>query len=199
MSTALSRRFSPEEYLAFERAADRRHEFHRGDVYQMAGASRWHNVVALNVARLLGNALEERPCEVYANDMRVKVDKTGLYTYPDVAVTCEKPRFEDQDLDTLLNPQVVIEVLSKSTESYDRGVKFGHYRQIDSLREYVLVSQERPLVERFVRQPDGSWNLTEAAGLEARIELTTIGAALPLAKVYAKVEFDTPESTTAAD
>jgi Uma2 family endonuclease len=190
MSTAPSRRISPEEYLDFERTAPQKNEFYRGEIFQMAGATRWHVQIVWNLTQLVGRAIEDRPCSGFANDMRVKVDKTGLYTYPDLAVTCEKPEFEDGHFDTLLNPQMIIEVLSDSTESYDRGAKFGQYRQIDSLREYVLVSQKRPAIERFVRQADGSWNLTEAQGLDGVIALTTIGVTLPLATVYAKVDFE---------
>ena len=119
--------------------------------------------------------------------MRVKVSATGLYTYPDVVVTCEQPRFEDDKLDTLVNPQLIVEVLSESTEQYDRGKKFEQYRHIDSLREYVLVAQDRPYVERYLKNAEGQWVLSDATGLDAMIELSSVGCALALREVYAKV------------
>ena len=124
--------------------------------------------------------------------MRVKVAATGLYTYPDVVITCEKPRFEDDKFDTLLNPQSIVEVLSDSTEKYDRGKKFELYRQIESLREYVLVSQDRAHVEVFARDGDGPWKLSEATGLDAAIDLPAIGGRLALVDVYAKVSWAAP-------
>jgi Uma2 family endonuclease len=132
---------SPAEYLALERAAEHRHEYVSGRVYAMTGASREHNVIATNTSRALGNQLSGRPCETYQSDMRVKVSETGMYTYPDVVVACGTPAFEDAYVDTLLNPTVIIEVLSPSTEAYDRGEKFAHYRRLPSLREYLLIAQ----------------------------------------------------------
>ncbi len=116
--------------------------------------------------------------------MRVKVEATGLYTYPDIAIVCDEPRFEDAVFDTLLNPRVLVEVLSDSTEKYDRGAKFGHYRQIPSLQEYVLVAQDQPLVERYVRQPDGSWLLTVFEGLSQTFAFTSVPARIALADIY---------------
>jgi Uma2 family endonuclease len=121
--------------------------------------------------------------------MRVKVDLTGLYTYPDIAIVRGKPEFEDQEADTLLNPRAIIEVLSDSTEKYDRGNRASHYKRIPSLQEYLLVSQRQPLVERFVRQDDGSWKVTEFAGLDATIEFTSVPAKVALAEIYRGVEF----------
>ena len=124
--------------------------------------------------------------------MRVKVSPTGLYTYPDVIVVCGEPRFEDDQLDTLLNPQVIIEVLSESTEKYDRGDKFAHYRMLDSLTDYLLVAQHQPLIEHFQRQTDGSWRYSVAQGLEAEIAIPAIGCVLRLVEVYQWVEFPEP-------
>ena len=140
MSSLPKARFTPEEYLALERQAEYRSEFFHGEIFAMAGASREHNLIAGNVSRELGNQLKGRPCETYQSDMRVKVSDTGLYTYPDVVVACGELAFEDDEVDTLLNPTLLIEVLSESTESYDRGKKFGYYRTIQSLAEYLLVA-----------------------------------------------------------
>ncbi len=186
-------RMTEAEYLAFERASDIRHEYLDGHVYAMTGASRAHNLISTYTAASLINQLRGRPCEVYASDMRVRVSATGLYTYPDVTVVCGNPQFADSALDTLLNPVLVIEVLSPSTESYDRGKKFQHYRQLESLREYVLISQDSPRVERFLRQDDGTWLLTDAAGLDASLELASVACTLALAEVYEKVTFESEE------
>ena len=163
MSSATKRQFTPQEYLSLERKSPTRNEYFRGEIFAMAGTSREHSLIAVNLTRRIGNQLEDRPCEVYASDMRVLVDATGLYTYPDVVVVCGEPEFLDREVDTLLNPTVIFEVLSESTEAYDRGVKFGHYRRIPSLREYVLVSQDRMLVERYTRQGN-DWLLSELTG-----------------------------------
>lgn len=186
-------RMTEAEYLAFERASDIRHEYLDGHVYAMTGASRAHNLISTYTAASLINQLRGRPCEVYASDMRVRVSATGLYTYPDVTVVCGNPQFADSALDTLLNPVLVIEVLSPSTESYDRGKKFQHYRQLESLREYVLISQDSPRIERFLRQDDGTWLLTDAAGLDASLELASVACTLALAEVYEKVTFQSEE------
>lgn len=189
MSAQPKRLITPEEYLAIERDVEAKHEFYRGEMFAMGGASREHNLITGNAGASLHAQLANLPCEAYQNDMRVKVGASGLYTYPDVVVTCEKPRFEDAKFDTLLNPQSIIEVLSDTTEKYDRGKKFELYRQMESLREYVLVSQDRAHIEVFARDGDGSWKLSEATGLDSAIELTAIGCRLALADVYAKVSW----------
>ena len=137
----------------------------------------------------LRQRLRGRDCEVYPGDMRVKVSPSGLYTYPDVAVVCGEPQFEDAELDTLLNPKVLIEVLSPSTADYDRGGKFAQYRRLPSLQEYVLISQDRPLVEHYVRQPPNQWMLTENESLQDTVDLPSIDCELPLAEIYFKVRF----------
>lgn len=190
MSTQPVRRLSPAEYLAIERAADFKSEFYAGEMFAMAGASRKHNLITLNVGAELRSALKNRTCEVYPSDMRVKVEATGLYTYPDVVVVCDPPEFDDQHADTLLNPTVLIEVLSDSTERYDRGRKSGHFRRIPSLKEYVLVAQNEPRIEHFARQAGEHWLLTDAAGPDAVLELPALDCKLSLAEIYARVEFD---------
>jgi len=183
MSTASTRRLSPQEYLAQERKADFRSEYLRGEVFAMAGASYERTLIKDNLARKAGNQLEAGPCRVLTSDMRVKVAATGLYTYPDIAIVCDEPQFEDAALDTLLNPRALMEVLSDSTEKYDRGAKFGHYRQLPSLQEYILVAQDKPLVERYCRQPDGSWLLTVFDQMFQELGFTSIPVRIPLAEI----------------
>jgi Uma2 family endonuclease len=153
----------------------------------MTGASLRHNDIVWNIAGLLYSQLRGRPCRASIGDLRIRVDATGLYTYPDIVVVCGERRTADPALDTLLNPTLIIEVLSPSTEGYDRGKKFAHYRTIESLAEVVLISQERVEVERYSRQPGGGWLLLEANRLEDRLPLPAIGCELPLAAVYERV------------
>jgi Uma2 family endonuclease len=178
--------YSPEEYLALERSSAYKSEFHDGQIHAMTGASREHNLIAVNIAGELRTQLKNRPCEAYLADMRVKAAEARSYHYPDIAVVCGTPQFEDSHLDTLLNPTVLIEVLSSSTEAYDRGGKFAHYRKIESVREYLVVSQDQPRIERYARQ-QGGWILTEAEGLEGVVTLEAIGCSLALREVYDKV------------
>ena len=190
MSSIPQTDLTPQQYLAQERKADFKSEYYQGETFAMAGASRAHNLIVANLVRELGNSLKGRRCEVYPSDMRVKVSPTGLYTYPDVTVVCGEPQLEDDQFDTLLNPTVLFEVLSDSTESYDRGGKFRHYRQIESLKEFVIVTRERPSVECFVRQPDDRWLLLETDSLEKNVTFESIEVALPLAEVYRNIPFD---------
>lgn len=187
MSAVLNQtHYSAEDYLVMERNALYKSEFCDGQIYAMTGASRKHNLVAVNIARELSIQLKKRPCEAYLGDMRVKAAEAKSYHYPDIAVVCGAPQFEDPHVDTLLNPTLLVEILSPSTEAYDRGGKFNHYRKIASLQEYLLVSQDEPSIERYVRQQD-AWLLTEAAGLDASLSLDSIGCSLSLREVYDKV------------
>lgn len=145
------------------------------------------SVLPVEVAAL-SLALKRRPCRVHVNDLRVKVDETGLYTYPDVVVVCGEARYDDDQRDTLLNPRVLVEVLSPSTEAYDRGAKFEHYRRLPSLTAYLLVAQDRPHLELYVRTASGIWQLSEASGLEAALPIPRLELTLALAEVYDKVE-----------
>jgi Uma2 family endonuclease len=188
MSSRPQPRYTPGEYLALERAAEFKSEFFDGQIYAMTGASRNHNRVAGNAFAALHAQLRGRPCEAFIGDMRVKVNATGLYTYPDVVVVCGGPRFEDDQVDTLLNPTVVIEVLSESTERYDRGEKFAHYRRLDSLQEYVLIAQLQVRVERYVRQGE-QWLLSEIGDPDDEVEVGAIGCRLALREIYERVEF----------
>jgi Uma2 family endonuclease len=179
---------SPEEYLAGERQADIRHEYFAGEVFAMAGASREHNQISANIVRLLGNQLLEKPCSVFASDMKVKIRKKEKYTYPDIVVVCEKEEYEDEHQDVLLNPVVLMEILSDSTEAYDRGDKFSHYQAIPSCAEYILISQYTFKMERFSRQPNNSWLYTIYQDENDVLSVRAIDCALPLAEVYRKVQ-----------
>ncbi len=195
MSTAPHRYLTPEDYLEFERKSEERHEYFNGEIFLMSGASRHHSLIAGNIFAAVHAIVRSKNCEAHMVDMRVKVSPTGLYTYPDLVITCASPEFEDNQVDTLLNPQAIIEVLSPSTESYDRGTKFRHYRSIPSLREYLLVSQDSPHVDRFSLDGGGHWVLSDADGLEAEIEIAALGTSIPLADVYATVDFSRQAST----
>ena len=188
MSTVVKRRHTPEEYLALERASPYRSEYVNGQIYAMTGASQHHNFIVGNIFAKLHAQMEGRPCEAYVNEMRVKVSETGLYTYPDVAALCGEAKLEDGHKDTLLNPSVIFEVLSKSTELYDRSEKFAHYRRLESLREYILVAQSEVRVERFVRQGE-QWVLSEYRSLDDSLPIESIGCTLALRDIYARVQF----------
>jgi Uma2 family endonuclease len=177
------------EYLAIEEKAEFKSEFYRGEMFAMSGASYDHNRAKDNLARHLNNQLDGGPCSAVTSDMKVKVDATGLFVYPDVVVVCGEPRFLAGRRDVLLNPAVVIEVLSPSTEAYDRGAKFRQYEQVPSLREIVLVAQDEAVCERYVRQPDGTWVRSAVTRLEDELVFATVPARIRLADVYAGVTF----------
>jgi len=191
MSAQSTARLTPEQYLELERAAlDVRSEYYNGRMYAMSGGTHPHAIVIANLARRLGNGLEKGPCVVTTSDMRLRVSKTGLYTYPDIIVVCDPPQYGDGRHDTVLNPTLIIEVLSPSTEAYDRGFKFAQYRALESLKEYALVSQSEPRVEIFRRQPSGDWLLSESAGMDAVCRFDSVGCTVTMKDVYDKVTFD---------
>lgn len=179
---------TPEAYLAIERQAEYKSEYCHGEMLAMAGASRKHNLIVTNIVRELSQQLKQRPCEVYPSDMRVRIPTTSLYTYPDVIVVCDEPQFEDDTNDTLLNPTLIVEVLSNTTEAYDRGKKFAQYRTLPSLVEYVLVTQDEPRVEHYVRQPDNRWLFSETPGLDGVVQCMSIHSELALQEIYDKVK-----------
>jgi Uma2 family endonuclease len=180
---------TPEQYLEIERLAEFKSEYYQGEMFAMAGAREAHNLIVLNLAAALHQQFRPRPCRAYMSDMRVRVSATGLYTYPDILAVCGEPQFLDERRDTLLNPNLIVEVLSPSTEAYDRGRKFEHYRSVESLGEYLLVSSERVSAELFTRQPDGRFLLTAAGRLEDSLDLQSVGGRLTLADLYEKVDF----------
>ena len=190
MSQQIKTFISPQEYLRLERQAEYKSEYLNGEIFAMTGASRKHNLITTNISSSINQQLKARPCEVYAVDMRVKVRATGLYTYPDIAVVCGEPQFEDDYIDTLLDPTLLIEVLSQSTERYDRIAKSSYYRTIDSLAEHLLVAQDEIRVEQYVRQPNGEWLLIEYLSLDSTAQLTSIDCFLVLSDVYDKITFD---------
>lgn len=186
-------RYTPEEYLALERSCETKHEYYNGEIFAMGGASPEHVLIVTNLVGELRTQFKQGPCRVYSTDLRVEVGPTGLYTYPDVIAICEAPKFSDEQKDTLLNPVLTIEVLSDSTGDYDRGGKFEQYRTIESFQEYLLIAQDRPHVEHYVRQPDKSWVLYETNRLEDTIHLKSVPGSLPLSEIYDKIDFRAPD------
>ena len=180
---------TPEQYLAAERSAEFRHEFYNGQTYAMSGGSFRHAQIIGNLTAELHTGLKKRPCSVVSSELRLRVSPDGLYTYPDVMVICGDPRFADDQRDTLLNPALIVEVLSPSTEAYDRGFKSAQYRTVESLEEYALVSQSEPRVEVFRRQAGAQWLFSEAIGLESVCHFESLDCAVPLSEIYAKVAF----------
>jgi Uma2 family endonuclease len=181
------RHYTAAEYLAAERTAPYKSEYIAGQIVAMSGVSREHSLITGNLFRVLSTQLLDGPCEIHASDLRVKVSARGMYTYPDLVVVCGEAQFEDAQVDTLLNPTLIVEVLSPSTEAYNRGAKFGYYRQLPSLREYLLVAQDQVLLEHFVRE-EGGWLLTAATDPTSTLRLPAIGCEVPVAEVYRRVD-----------
>jgi Uma2 family endonuclease len=190
VSTQPKVRFTPEEYLELERKSETKNEYLDGEIFAMPGVSWQHNKIVLNLGTELTMQLWDRPFDALGPELRVKVTATGLYTYPDVFITGNEPRIEGDHDDTVLDPLVIFEVLSDSTESYDRGKKFAHYRGLDSLKEYFLVSQKEYRIERFVRQEDGNWLYSEVTDPEGSIEIASVVCRVPLSRIYHKVKFE---------
>ncbi|MEA1969699.1 MAG: Uma2 family endonuclease [Thermodesulfobacteriota bacterium] len=183
---------TPEEYLAFERSSEIKHEYFDGELFAMVGAKKSHNLINANLTTNLVTQFraDGSTCRVFSNDMRVRVLKNGKYTYPDIVIACGDMEFEDHELDTLLNPIVIIEILSASTEAYYRGVKFQHYRLIPSLQEYILVSQHACLVEKFVRNNDGTWSYFSYEEMEERLNIDAVTCEVPLSDIYYWIAFE---------
>ena len=189
MSTLPKTYVTPEQYLEIDRPAERKSEYYDGEMFAMAGASVAHNTIVWNVITGLGSQLVDGPCQGYPSDFRVRIGPGDRSAYPDVTVVCDKPEFADERRDVLLNPTVIMEVLSPSTASFDRGFKFDAYTAIPSLREYVLIASDCASIEVFSRQTDGRWLLTKALSPDGSIELESIGCVLALAHIYQRVEF----------
>lgn len=185
---------SEETYLELERSSATKHEYFQGRIYAMTGAKESHNLIAANTLASLHGQLRQTSCRVYSGDMRIKVVRTGLNTYPDVVAVCGQPQFTDDVHDTIINPTVIVEVLSASTERYDRGLKFQNYRTVETLQDYVLISQDRHHIECYTRQESGLWLLQEGEGLEQRVTLSSTGCTLLLKDVYEKVELEQDSS-----
>ena len=181
-------RITAAEYLSMERNATEKHEFAFGEVLAVAPVSARHVVIVGNITGELGNRLRQSPSRVYSSMLRLCVDANQCYTYPDVAVVCDQPRFLDDQLDTLLNPDFIVEVLSESTRNYDRGDKFQQYRGIASFREYLLVDQEKVHVERYSKQSDGTWSLWETDAISDVVRLESVGVALAVSEIYFKID-----------
>jgi len=187
MATQPNTFITPEEYLLLERAAPTKSEYYRGAMFAMAGTTRAHSLIVSNLVIQIGNRLAARDCEVHSSDLRLLVSETGLYTYPDVMVVCGKPILADQHFDILTNPTLIIEVLSDSTEDYDRGRKFHQYMRIPSLQEYITVSQNERLVGQSMRQPDNGWLVKEIQPDTGKLSLASIGIELTFAEIYNKL------------
>jgi len=189
MATVPKHDVTLEEYLTREKDAEFRSEYFCGEMFAMAGASANHNLIVLNAGANLREQLKRKPCRVYPSDLKLRIESTGLYTYPDVSVVCGEPQIETNGGDVLLNPVVLVEVLSDSTEAYDRGKKFEHYRTIPSLKHYVLIAQDRHSIDCFSLKPNGSWVLTSCQTLDGKVELEGIDSHLLASEVYEKVVF----------
>lgn len=183
-------RYTISEYLAIERDATDKHEYRDGQILMMAGGTADHSLLSANLIRAIGNRLLGKPCQVYESNLRVRIPRKVLFTYPDVQVVCGKRQLDPGDPSggTIINPRLIVEVLSDSTEVYDRGKKFRRYREIESFQEYVLVSQDHARIETFLRGAEGTWLLTTFEGLDARARLASIEVELPLSEVYAGIE-----------
>ena len=180
---------SPDEYLAIEREAEFKSEYYGGRTYAMSGGTWPHSLLASNLNFQLRSEIGQRRCFVFSSDLRV-CTPGGLYTYPDISVVCGEPVLKDNRKDILTNPTLIVEILSKSTEAHDRGFKFAQYRSIESLQEYVLVSQTEPRVECFRRGAEGVWTLHETLGMEAVVHLESVGCGIAMAGIYDKIDFE---------
>ena len=180
-----------EEYLRLEQDAAEKHEFRNGEVISMSGGSARHSLIISNVIREAGNALKGKPCRVYESNLRVRIPRSVLYTYPDAMIVCGPPQFDPKDVNetTIINPKVLIEVMSPGSESYDRGEKFDRYRTLDSMEEYLLIYQSQPAMQSFLRKPDGTWSFANFEGLQTVARVRSVEIDLPLAEVFDGVEF----------
>lgn len=189
--SAVLRSITLAEYETRELDADTKSEYYRGEMFAMAGGSPEHSLVATNFTREARNQLKGKPCVPYNSDLRVKVEATGLYTYPDATIVCGPPQMDTAVKGTVLNPSVIVEVLSESTESYDRGKKSSHYRRIESLRELILISPSEPLVEMFTRRDDGNWSFIEYRSITDTLVIDSVGVSIPLSEIYRNIAFPT--------
>ena len=181
--------YTPEQYVEIEESAEYKSEYLSGQIYAMAGGSPEHSKIANNIGGEMRTLLRREPCDVFNSDLRLTVMQSGLKTYPDVTAVCGEQHHHPLDKNSIINPTVLFGVLSPSTEAYDRGEKWALYRRLDSLREYILVSQDKALVEQYVRQDDGSWKFTATEGVEASLFFPSLGCSLSLSEIYDRVQF----------
>jgi Uma2 family endonuclease len=188
------KRYTPCEYLALEEKAEQKHEYHAGEILAMSGGTFEHSLVSANVIREMGNRLKGKPCRALESNMRVRVELADRYFYPDIAVVCGGPEFdpEDRNHTTIINPRVLVEVLSDSTEGYDRGEKFQMYRMLESLQEYIVIAQRQPHAEAYLRQGDGTWSLAPCDGIESTLRLRSLRIEIPMSEIYDGVTFRPP-------
>jgi Uma2 family endonuclease len=183
------RKFTPEEYLILERGADFKSEYYYGEIYAMAGGSPQHGAIAINLGSEVRASLKGKPCQAFSSDLKVRTRPDGLFAYPDVSVVCGELQFHDAAKDVVTNPTVIFEVLSESTEAYDRGRKFQDYQLIETLTDYVMISQNEPCIEHYVRKPNDKWLLTTTKGLQGQVFIASIECTLLLSEVYDKIDF----------
>ncbi len=188
MDNLAKKLISVPEYLEIERTSEEKHEYYKGELFAMAGAKKKHNQIVFNIMGEFYNQLKEKPCIAFGSDMKVQVKPDGLFTYPDISALCGEEKYLDAKEDTLLNPSLLIEVLSESTENYDRGKKFILYRELESLQEYVLVSSEYKKIEIYRRTANNQWLLSDVKEDEP-VVFETIQCSVPLKEIYNKVQF----------
>jgi Uma2 family endonuclease len=182
--------FTPEEYLALERLSEIRHEYLDGTVYAMAGETPEHSIICFNLGGIMHTQLGDKPCQGFSPNMKVRTDQSGLFAYPDLTIVCGEPLYHDEHRDVLINPTVIFEVLSRSTSAYDRGEKSMRYRtHIASLRDFILIAQDKPYIEHYSRQDDGAWTRSEISGLDNALILESVDCRLSLAEIYAGISF----------
>lgn len=194
MSTQVRKRYTPEEYLELERRAEHKSEYLDGQIYAMAGASPSHSVITVNLTGEVYAQLRGSKCQAYSNDTKVRTSPTGLYAYPDLSIVCGEAKFHDEQKDVLINPKVIFEVLSPSTEAFDRGGKFFRYQNIESFTDYVLIAQDEARVEHLIRQQDGAWLLYILRGLDKKLHIASIDCTISLAGMYDRVTFPEQDS-----
>jgi Uma2 family endonuclease len=196
MSAIPKHRYTMEEYIELDKHSSGRYEYFSGEILDMAGASFSHNRIVSNLIQSVGIKLAGRPCSVLPSDMRIKVPKALPYRYPDVVVVCGDPIIEEiQGLEMLVNPLLIVEVLSPATEAYDRGDKFHAYQSIESFQEYLLVAQDKPYVTQYVRQTSGAWLRSDIEGVESEVNLASLGFVILLGEIYRSVDFSSDEES----
>jgi Uma2 family endonuclease len=181
--------YTVDEYFAFEESQEERYEFHKGEIVNISGASINHNRIVMNISADIGNFLKSKTCEVYSLAMRVWVEENDVFTYPDILVICDSPKFYSQRNDTITNPLIIVEVLSESTRNYDRGDKFMFYRSLASFKEYILVDQYAVHVEHFYKTEDGKWVLTEYNSMDNTLVFIHLNFQISITDIYNKVDF----------